>query len=40
MKAYGAELVLTPKDGGMELARDVAMKLQAEGEEHCARPVW
>lgn len=32
MKAYGAELVLTPKDGGMELARDVATKLQAEGE--------
>ncbi len=32
MTAYGAELVLTPKDGSMELARDVAMKLQAEGE--------
>lgn len=32
MKAYGAELVLTPKDGSMELARDVAMKLQKEGE--------
>jgi cysteine synthase B len=32
MKAYGAELVLTPKDGSMELARDVAMKLQLEGE--------
>ncbi|NOT68236.1 MAG: cysteine synthase CysM [Methylophilaceae bacterium] len=32
MKAFGAELVLTPKDGSMELARDVAMKLQAEGE--------
>lgn len=32
MRAYGAELVLTPKDGSMELARDVAMKLQAEGE--------
>jgi cysteine synthase B len=32
MKAYGAELVLTPKDGSMELARDVAMKMQAEGE--------
>ena len=32
MKAYGAELVLTPKDGSMELARDVALKLQAEGE--------
>ena len=32
MRAYGAELVLTPKDGSMELARDVALKLQAEGE--------
>ncbi|MEY3883825.1 MAG: hypothetical protein RLZZ379_1103 [Pseudomonadota bacterium] len=32
MKAYGAELVLTPKDGSMELARDVASKLQNEGE--------
>ena len=32
MKAYGAELVLTPKDGSMELARDVATKLQTEGE--------
>lgn len=32
MKAYGAELVLTPKEGSMELARDVAMKMQAEGE--------
>jgi cysteine synthase B len=32
MKAYGAELLLTPKDGSMELARDVATKLQAEGE--------
>lgn len=32
MKAFGAELLLTPKDGSMELARDVALKLQAEGE--------
>lgn len=32
MKAYGAELVLTPADGSMELARDVATKMQAEGE--------
>ena len=31
MRAYGAELVLTPRDGGMELARDVAEKLQREG---------
>lgn len=32
MEAFGAELVLTPKDGSMELARDVALKMQAEGE--------
>ena len=32
MKAYGAELVLTPRDGSMELARDGALKMQAEGE--------
>ena len=31
MRAYGAELVLTPRDGGMELARDVAEKLQRDG---------
>ncbi len=31
MRAYGAELVLTPKDGGMELARDVADKMRDEG---------
>ena len=31
MKAYGAELVLTPKSGGMELARDVAEQMQREG---------
>ena len=31
MRAYGAELVLTPKDGGMELARDVAKKLRDDG---------
>ena len=31
MRALGAELMLTPKDGGMELARDVAEKLRAEG---------
>jgi len=32
MKAYGAELILTPADGSMELARDVAKKMQIEGE--------
>ncbi|MFZ2855835.1 MAG: cysteine synthase CysM [Rhodocyclaceae bacterium] len=31
MRAYGAELVLTPKDGGMELARDVADRMRDEG---------
>ncbi|MCK6413592.1 MAG: cysteine synthase CysM [Azonexus sp.] len=31
MRAYGAELVLTPRDGGMELARDVAEKMRNEG---------
>ncbi len=31
MKAYGAELILTSRDGGMELARDTAEKMQAEG---------
>jgi len=31
MKAYGAELVLTPKSGSMEAARDLAEKMQAEG---------
>ncbi|MEF8698131.1 MAG: cysteine synthase CysM [Candidatus Accumulibacter sp. UW26] len=31
MQAFGAELVLTPKDGGMELARDVAEGMRDEG---------
>ena len=31
MHAYGAELVLTPKEGSMELARDTAERLRAEG---------
>lgn len=31
MRAYGAELVLTPKDGGMELCRDVAERMRDEG---------
>jgi cysteine synthase B len=31
MRAFGAELVLTPKDGGMELARDTAQELQDDG---------
>jgi len=31
MKAFGAELILTPKSGGMEAARDLAERMQAEG---------
>ena len=31
MRAYGAELLLTPKAGGMEYARDLAEKMQQEG---------
>ncbi len=31
MAAYGAEIVLTPKTGGMEYARDMAEQMQREG---------
>jgi len=31
MKAFGAELILTPKSGGMEYARDLAETMQREG---------
>jgi cysteine synthase B len=31
MAAFGAEIVLTPKEGGMEMARDVAEKMRDEG---------
>jgi cysteine synthase B len=31
MKAFGAELILTPRSGGMESARDLAEQMQAEG---------
>ena len=31
MRAFGAELVLTPKSGGMESARDLAGRMMAEG---------
>jgi S-sulfo-L-cysteine synthase (O-acetyl-L-serine-dependent) len=31
MKAFGAELILTPKSGGMEYARDLADQMQKEG---------
>src|SRR4051812_48007922 len=32
MAAYGAQIILTPKAGGMEYARDLAEKMQAEGQ--------
>ncbi|NNM63153.1 MAG: cysteine synthase CysM [Burkholderiales bacterium] len=31
MKAYGAEILLTPKAGGMEYARDLAEQMQRDG---------
>ena len=31
MKAFGAELILTPRSGGMEYARDLADKMEKEG---------
>jgi S-sulfo-L-cysteine synthase (O-acetyl-L-serine-dependent) len=31
MRAFGAELVLTPRTGGMEMARDVAEQMRDEG---------
>jgi cysteine synthase B len=31
MKAFGAELILTPKTGGMEYARDLSEKMEKEG---------
>lgn len=31
MKAFGAELILTPQAGGMEYARDLALQMQKEG---------
>ncbi len=32
MSAYGAQIILTPKTGGMEYARDLAEKMQSEGQ--------
>jgi cysteine synthase B len=32
MKSFGAEILLTPKDGGMEAAIDLARDMQAKGE--------
>lgn len=34
MKAFGAELILTPKSGGMEYARDLAVSMQQQGKGH------
>ncbi|MGC2520048.1 MAG: cysteine synthase CysM [Burkholderiales bacterium] len=31
MRAFGAEIILTPRAGGMEAARDIAEKMQREG---------
>jgi cysteine synthase B len=31
MKAFGAELILTPRSGGMEYARDLAEQMQVDG---------
>jgi cysteine synthase B len=31
MRAFGAEIILTPEQGGMEMARDVAEKMRDEG---------
>ncbi|MGA2552638.1 MAG: cysteine synthase CysM [Burkholderiaceae bacterium] len=31
MRAFGAEIILTPKDGGMEFARDLAVRMESEG---------
>lgn len=32
MSAYGAQIILTPRTGGMEHARDLAEKMQADGQ--------
>ena len=34
MKAFGAELILTPRSGGMEYARDLALQMQQDGKGH------
>ena len=34
MKAFGAELILTPRSGGMEYARDLALQMQKDGKGH------
>lgn len=32
MRAYGAEIILTPRSGGMELARDIASRMAQDGQ--------
>ncbi len=32
MRAFGAELIVTPREGGMELARDMAERMRDEGQ--------
>lgn len=34
MRAFGAQIILTPKSGGMEAARDTAEQMRAEGRGH------
>ena len=34
MKAFGAELILTPRSGGMEYARDLAEQMMRDGKGH------
>ena len=34
MKAFGAELILTPRSGGIEYARDLAEQMQRDGKGH------
>ena len=34
MKAFGAELILTPRSGGIEYARDLATQLEKDGKGH------
>jgi cysteine synthase B len=34
MKAFGAELILTPKSGGIEYARDLAQQMQRDAKGH------
>jgi len=34
MRAFGAELVLTPRSGGMEYARDLAEQMRSDGKGH------